>query len=177
MKTTLKLSTLAFVLSASLLSAAPSVAPKVDDAKAATAWVTAEIKKDPAAVTDIAGKAADSSPQYACEITKAAIIASKASDLEASKIVEAVGIAAPEQLDTAAKCAVAVRPEAGDEVNAVRASINPQSSPLDFPGAAGNPEVSPQTGPGSATYTAGAINQYQPPVVDPTAATNNDVNN
>lgn len=177
MKTTLKLSTLAFVLSASLLSAAPSVAPKFATAKAATAWVMAEIKKDPAAVTDIAGKAATSSPEYACEITKAAINASKASDLEASKIVEAVGTAAPEQLDTAARCAVAVRPEAGDEINSVRASINPTSTPLDFPSAGGNPEVNPQTGPGSATYTAGAINQYQPPVVDPTPATSNDVNN
>lgn len=177
MKTTLKLSTLALVLSASFASAAPSVAPKFTSCDQAVKWVKAEYLKDPASVTTIAALAATSSPNCACEITKAAIIASKASDLEASKIVEAVGIAAPEALDTAAKCAVAVRPEAGDEVNAVRASLNPQSSPLDFPKAGGNPEVNPETGPGSATYTAGSVNQYQPPVVDPTPATNNDAPN
>jgi len=178
MKTALKFSTLALLLSASLLSAAPTVAPKFANAKAAAAWVAAEIKKDPAAASEIAAMAAASSPQFAGEITQAAITASNANDMGTAAIVEAVAKAAPEQMDVIANFAVAVRPEAGDEVNAVRATINPASSPLDFPsasgGGAGSPPVNPQTGPGGSTTTGGVINQYNPPIVDTTPATRND---
>jgi hypothetical protein len=179
MKTLLKLSTLALVLSVSFLSAAPSVAPKFASAKAAAAWVAAEVKKDPAAAAEIAAVAAASSPQFAGEITKAAIIAANASDLGASRIVGAVGKAAPEQLDTAASFAVAVRPEAANEVNAVRATLSPSSSPLEFPGSGGNSgsagksQVNPTTPPGGSSVTGSFFNQNQPPVVNPNPATNN----
>lgn len=176
---------LILVLSASLLSAAPSVAPKFKNAKQAAAWVAAEIKKDPAAAAEIAALAAASSPQFAGEITQAAIVAANSSDLGASRIVAAVGKAAPEQLDTAASFAVAVRPEAANEVNSVRAALNPSSSPLDFPGSGsnsgsssnsgsgGNSQVDPSTPPGSSSSTGGFFNQNQPPVVNPNPATNN----
>jgi len=161
------------------LSAAPSVAPKFKNAKQAAAWVAAEIKKDPAAAAEIAALAAASSPQFAGEITQAAIVAANSSDLGASRIVAAVGKAAPEQLDTAASFAVAVRPEAANEVNSVRAALNPSSSPLDFPGSSsnsgsgGNSQVDPSTPPGSSSSTGGFFNQNQPPVVNPNPATNN----
>jgi hypothetical protein len=76
-------------------------------------------------VLEIVSEQVASAPNCSCEIVKAAIEASKANAQLVASIVEAAATAAPDQMRLISQCAVAVAPDALNEVQAVIAKLDP----------------------------------------------------
>jgi hypothetical protein len=125
------------------------------DCVALSLSITNAVKNEQSKVLEIVSKEAAAAPSCACEIVKSAIEASAADAKMVAAIVEVSAIAAPEQMRLIAQCAVAVAPDALDQVQAVLAKLDPNlgesgksskgakspagevanaANPLDFPG-------------------------------------------
>jgi hypothetical protein len=110
-----------------LLSAGVSFAETpaaVDCAKISTS-IKAEVAENQSLVLQIVDRAVRENPSCACEIVKASIVASNADHKLIASIVEVVATAAPDQMRIAAQCAVAVAPDALEDVQAVLAKLDP----------------------------------------------------
>lgn len=121
MKTTISFAMLA------LLGAGVSFAEKpatVDCVKLSLSIKT-EVADNQSLVLQIVDRAVRENPSCACEIVKASIAASNADHKLIASIVEVVATAAPEQMRLAAQCAVAMAPDALQDVQAVLAKLDP----------------------------------------------------
>jgi hypothetical protein len=126
-----------------LTVAATSVTFAADEAKECTpvsATVTAEVTAKPSNVLTIVNEQIAANPTCACEIVKAAVLASKADKDLVGQIVFTAVTAAPTEATTVAECAVAVAPEASENVKAALRSAysdknpvgkNPSKNPVD----------------------------------------------
>lgn len=123
--------------------------------------IKAAIAADNAATLQVVEKEILANPGCACEVVKAAIEASKADAKLVASIVETAATAAPEQMRLVSQCAVAMAPDALNNVQAVVAKLDPgsgESSPAKSsksaksapaPAATGNPLDFPGSGIGS----------------------------
>lgn len=121
MKTTFTFALLA------LFSAGVSFAetPAAVDCAKISSSIKAEVAENQSLVLQIVDRAVRENPSCACEIVKASIVASNADHKLIASIVEVVATAAPEQMRIAAQCAVAVAPDALQDVQAVLAKLDP----------------------------------------------------
>lgn len=185
-----------------LLFGGASLATAVEKADCSKVGLTiqSEVKAAPSSILMIVEKAVRADSSCACEIVKAAIIASEAeSDLVAS-IVEVVAIASPEQMRIAAQCAVAVAPDALADVQAVLAKYDPATgdgessgkevaekggmdekpagaNPLDFPTNGQEVAVGPSPGGAGGFSYLPTYFPYRPTYVGTNPASNNDLGN
>jgi hypothetical protein len=120
MKTTFTLALLA-MLSGSVSFAENTAG--VDSVKLCLS-LKAEIAKNQSFVLEIVERAVRANPECSCEIVKASIQATHADVKLVASIVEVVALSAPEQLRLAAQCAVAVAPDALEEVQLVLAKYD-----------------------------------------------------
>ena len=88
------------------------------DCKAVAKAVETDIKADASKVLAVVAIKVKETPQCACDIVKAAIKATKASNELTGQIVEAAVRAAPDQYKVIVECAVAVNAEAAAEIRA-----------------------------------------------------------
>ena len=85
--------------------------------------VKASIKEDSSKVLTVVAVKVAESPDCACEIVKAAIVESRASNDLTGQIVETAVRAAPRQYKTIVECAVAVNPDAAAQIRAALQNI------------------------------------------------------
>ena len=163
--------TLKFALTAVLMAAAPLASADVVDCVKLSNAVKAAVNADSSNVLDIVAKNVAANESCACEIVKAAIIASDADKSQVSKIVEAAILEAPAKMRIIAQCAIATAPDAASKIQAVlekfdkaggegssdegvlddnkaAKDVAPDAegpNPLDFP-TSGNDVVGPRTG-------------------------------
>ena len=112
----MKYSTTSALLGAALLAAGP-VAAAVD-CPAVGASVETAVKADQSSVLAVVAARIKETPDCACDVVKAAIRATKASNDLTGQIVEAAVRAAPSQYKTIVECAVAVNSGAAAEIRA-----------------------------------------------------------
>jgi hypothetical protein len=84
---------------------------------------TSETSQD--AIVDMVVKAITKDPDHACEITKEAIVVSKADEKLVARIVESAALAAPEKMRLIAQCAIATSPDSLSAVQLVLAKLDP----------------------------------------------------
>ena len=84
---------------------------------------TSETSQD--AIIDMVVKAITKEPDHACEITKEAIVVSKADAKLVARIVESASLAAPEKMRLIAQCAIATSPDSLSVVQLVLAKLDP----------------------------------------------------
>jgi|GEM_PF-1505523 len=121
MKTTLTIALLAL----SAAGFAHAEKPSGADCLKLQASIKSEVTANQSLVLQIVERAVRENPACACEIVKTAIQATEADTKLVASIVEVVGVAVPEQLRLAAQCAVAVAPDALEDVQAVLAKLDP----------------------------------------------------
>jgi hypothetical protein len=112
-----------------LFSAGVSFAEKpatVDCVKLSLSIKT-EVTENQSLVLQIVDRAVRENPSCACEIVKTSIAACNADHKLIASIVEVVATAAPEQMRLAAQCAVAMAPDALQDVQAVLAKLDPST--------------------------------------------------
>lgn len=162
--------TLKFALTAVLLAAAPLASADVVDCVKLSNAVKAAVIADSSNVLDIVAKNVAANESCACEIVKAAILASDANDAQVAKIVETAVLEAPAEMRIIAQCAIATAPDAVSKIQAVLEKFDkaggegysdkggmadgkgaiptPKAegpNPLDFP-TTGNDEIGPRPG-------------------------------
>lgn len=162
--------TLKFALTAVLLAAAPLASADVVDCVKLSNAVKAAVIADSSNVLDIVAKNVAANESCACEIVKAAILASDANEAQVAKIVETAVLEAPAEMRLIAQCAIATAPDAVSKIQAVLEKFDkaggegysdkggmddskdvprpPRAespNPLDFP-TSGNDEVGPRPG-------------------------------
>jgi len=175
MKTTIKFSLIASLFCFAIVA---SHAAEVDCVKLSFA-IKQEVAANHSMVLQIVEKAVFANPSCACEIVKASITETQADAKMIASIVEVAAKAAPEQMRLIAQCAVAVAPDALEDVQAVLAKLDPgtgdssiasdeeegsdkggdvkpknQQNVLDFPTNGEEVVVGPTVGgPGGSIYT------------------------
>jgi hypothetical protein len=144
------------LVTAALILTAPAAFAEEDCVK--IAFEVRNAAKDfPDKILENVAEYVSESPKCACEVVKAAIEATSASEDLVAAIVETAIVASPEQMRIIAQCAVAVAPDALPKVQAVLAKLDVNSgeaasaksakgekaaaqevasmgNPLDFPG-------------------------------------------
>lgn len=145
-----------------LAVATTSVTFAADEAKECTpvsATVTAEVTNKPSNVLTIVNEQIAANPTCACEIVKAAIAASKADKDLVGQIVFTAVTAAPTEATTVAECAVAVAPEAADNVKAALRSAYSDKNPVSKNPVDKNPApvVEPETDFGLSPVAIGGV--------------------
>lgn len=129
-----------------LAVATVSVSFAAEQAKECTpvsATVTAEVTAKRSDVLTIVSAQIAANPTCACEIVKAAILASKADKDLVGQIVFTAVTAAPTEATTVAECAVAVSPEAAENVKAALRSAYSDKNPVSKNPVDKNPPVPP----------------------------------
>ncbi|MBK1854062.1 hypothetical protein JO972_03790 [Verrucomicrobiaceae bacterium 5K15] len=188
MKNTMKYALFGAVLA--LVTPAHAAAP--DCYKVSTA-VKKAVAANPENVLELVATQVAQNESCACEIVKAAIVASDADKKLVADIVSAAVTSAPEKVRIIGQCAVAVAPDALAEVQAVVTKFGANagdgysakggsakggkevvvppvaSNPLDFPGS--GPEGPTPGGPGGFPLFPPGL---QPPVVTPPSSTSED---
>ncbi len=191
MKTTMKYA----LFGAVLALVTPAYAEAPDCYKVSTA-VKAAVAAHPEKVLELVAAQVAQNESCACEVVKAAIVASDADKTLVAGIVETAITAAPSKVRIIGQCAVAVAPDALAEVQAVvtkygaaagdsgadakggdekgKTVIPPviPSNPLDFPGR--GPVGPTLGGPGGFPLFPPGL---QPPTVTPPSSTNEDISN
>jgi hypothetical protein len=132
----------------SLALGSMSASAAVDCVKLSVA-VKHAVAADREKTLEIVSKQVGANSGCACEVVKAAIEGSQADPTLVAAIVEAAAVAAPEQANLSAQCAIAVAPDARGRVQAVIAKLGSGGSggqasaavpegnnPLDFPSGA-----------------------------------------
>ena len=162
--------TLKYTLTAILLAAAPLTSANVIDCVKLSNTVKAAVNADSSNVLSIVAMHIAANESCACEIVKAAIIASHASKSQVANIVETAILEAPSQMRIITQCAFATAPDAVSNIQAILKKfdkagdegysakgclgdskhiieqyiIQPDgSNPLDFPTSRGYDEVGP----------------------------------
>lgn len=112
------------------ISATPAAQPSGAPAPEQVCFDTAatfrkEVAAQPSLVLQLVESALRVSPKCSCEIVKSAIEATQADIKLVASIVEVVAVTEPEQLRISAQCAIAVAPDAVEEVHAVLAKYDP----------------------------------------------------
>jgi len=100
------------------------------DCSPVSATVTAEVTAKPASVLTIVNDQIAANPGCACEIVKAAITAVKADKDLVGQIVFTAVTAAPTEATTVAECAVAVAPEAAENVKSAMRTAYSDKNPV-----------------------------------------------
>ena len=147
--------TMKYLLVASILAAAPAAfAEKAPDCKALYAAVTQEVTSSSDKVLEIVEKYVAENEACACEIVKAAIVASEADKKLVAEIVTTATLAAPDKLRLVAQCAIAVAPDALANVQAVLSKYDRHAGEgpvveavVEVSDAKGGMEVGPNPGP------------------------------
>jgi hypothetical protein len=191
MKNTIKYA----LFGAALALITPAFAANVDCYKLSTA-VKAAVAAHPDKVLELVATQVAQNESCACEVVKAAIVASDADKKLVANIVDAAITAAPSKVRIIGQCAVAVAPDALAEVQAVVAKMDSVAgddsysakggeekgksvvvppvaqNPLDFPngGQTGNP-VGPTPGGEGGYPLFGPV----PPIVTPPSSTDESV--
>lgn len=193
MKNTIKYA----LFGAALALVTPSYAAAPDCYKVSTA-VKKAVAANPENVLELVATQVSQNESCACEIVKAAIVASDADKKLVASIVSSAVTAAPDKVRIIGQCAVAVAPDALAEVQAVVTKFGANagdgysakggekgaakdagavatpppvaSNPLDFPGR--GPVGPTLGGPGGFPLFPPGL---QPPVVTPPSSTNEDV--
>ncbi|MDG1073094.1 MAG: hypothetical protein P8P32_15895 [Akkermansiaceae bacterium] len=111
--------TLKFALTAVLLAAAPLASAKDVDCVKVSDAVKAAVIADSNNVLEIVATQVASNESCACEIVKAAIVASDADRKTVALIVDTAILEAPDQLRIIAQCAIAIAPDAIAKIQAV----------------------------------------------------------
>ena len=138
MKTTIKFSLIASLFSFATVT---SYAAQVDCVKLTFA-IKQEVAANHSMVLQIVEKAVLANPSCACEIVKASITETQADAKMIASIVEVAAKAAPEQMRLIAQCAVAVAPDALEDVQAVLAKLDPGAGKPDKRDGAAKPSRS-----------------------------------
>jgi hypothetical protein len=129
-----------------LAVATASVSFAAEEAKECTslsATVTAEVTAKPSDVLAIVNAQISANPTCACEIVKAAVLAAKADKDLVGQIVFTAVTAAPTEGTTVAECAVAVAPEASENVKSALRSAYSDKNPVGKNPADKNPPAPP----------------------------------
>lgn len=121
MKSILKYAT--FACAVGLSSAA--LAAEADCTKLSDA-VKKQVSAKPDNVLAIVGKQTGAHPACACEVVKAAIVATEADGKLVSQIVATAIESAPDRLNVITACAIAVAPDALPQIKAVLAKLDPK---------------------------------------------------
>ena len=111
--------TLKFALTAVLLAAAPLASAKDVDCVKVSDAVKAAVIADSNNVLEIVATQVAANESCACEIVKAAIVASDADRKTVALIVDTAILEAPDQLRIIAQCAIAIAPDAIAKIQAV----------------------------------------------------------
>ncbi len=111
--------TLKFALTALLLAAAPLASAKDVDCVKVSDAVKAAVIADSNNVLEIVATQVAANGSCACEIVKAAIVASDADKKTVALIVDTAILEAPDQLRIIAQCAIAIAPDAIAKIQAV----------------------------------------------------------
>lgn len=123
MKTSLKFALLS-VIFGTTAAIANDVKSEVD-CTVITTSVQNEVTTNASLVLSIVEKFVKANPQCACEIVKTSIASSKADAKTVASIVEVAAVAAPDQMRLVAQCALAIAPDALNDVQAVMAKLDP----------------------------------------------------
>lgn len=115
--------TLNYALLACAVATAPAALAEESVCYKASRTVTKAVNAKPADVLAIVGRETGASPACACEIVKAAIVATEADKELVGQIVAAAIEAAPDQLQVIASCAIAVAPDALANIQTVVAKL------------------------------------------------------
>lgn len=110
--------TAASLLGIALLAATPAFAAEAPDCPALGAAVESAVKQDKSTVLAVVAAKIKEAPDCACDVVKAAIRGTGASNELTGQIVEAAVRAAPAQYKTIVECAVAVNSSAAAEIRA-----------------------------------------------------------
>lgn len=110
--------TAASLLGIALLAASSAFAAEAPDCPAIGASVEAAVKQDKSTVLAVVAGKIKETPDCACDVVKAAIRGTSASNELTGQIVEAAVRAAPSQYKTIVECAVAVNSSAAAEIRA-----------------------------------------------------------
>ena len=108
------------------------------------AAVTKEVTAKPENVLAIVNEQIAANPTCACEVVKAAITAAKADKELVGQIVFTAVMAAPTEATTIAECAVAVAPEAAENIKAALQSAISDKNPSYGKNPGKNPKEAPQ---------------------------------
>lgn len=131
----------------------------------------ASVEANKASVLQIVTKTAEANQDCVCEIVKAAIIASEADKELVGQIVDKAIVASPDNMRLISQCAIAIAPDAAQEVQKVLAKFTPQSG-ASYSAKGYSPKGGPKDviGPdprGPVTGPAGFNPLDGPPVVAP----------
>ena len=154
------------ILGAIALLATPVwAADEVVDCKVIAKAVESEIKADASKVLAIVAARVKATPECACDIVKAAIKATKASNELTGQIVEAAVRAAPGQYKVIVECAVAVNADAAAEIRAALLRVfggkDGKGGKIVVVGPAMEaPKTRPWTAPVAIAYILGGINDF-----------------
>ena len=190
--------TIKYALFGAVLAATPAFADAPDCYKVSTA-IKKAVAAQPDKVLELVAVQVAQNESCACEVVKAAIVASDADKALVANIVDAAVTAAPSKMRIIGQCAVAVAPDALAQVQEVITKLSAVSgdsgysakggdakggkpvvvppvaqNPLDFPngGALGNPEGPTPGGPGGFPLIPPVDT---PPTVTPPSSTNEDM--
>ncbi|NWK57452.1 hypothetical protein HW115_17670 [Verrucomicrobiaceae bacterium N1E253] len=190
--------TIKYALFGAVLAATPAFAD-APDCQNVSAVVKRAVAAQPDKVLELVAAQIGQNEACACEIVKAAIVASDADKAMVASIVDAAATAAPSKLRIIGQCAVAVAPDALAQVNAVVTKLTAvggdsgysakggdekggkpvvvppvAQNPLDFPngGTADNPVGPTPGGPGGFPLLPPVDT---PPTVTPSSSTAEDV--
>jgi hypothetical protein len=106
------------LLGATLVATSPVAAAEIPDCASIGAAVETAVKSDQSTVLAVVAAKIRETPDCACDVVKAAIRATKASNELTGQIVEAAVRAAPGQYKIIVECAVAVNSGAAAEIRA-----------------------------------------------------------
>ena len=118
--------TLKYVALALVFSGAPVAMAEGSDCYDLSVTVTKAVSSAPDNVLQIVARQVASNPGCACEVVKAAIVATEADRALVGQIVATAIEAAPEKMRIVAQCAIAVAPDALPNVQAILAKFDPQ---------------------------------------------------
>lgn len=119
--------TLNYALLACAVAIAPvSLAEDVDCNKVSES-VTKLVTAKPDNVLAIVERQTGANPTCACEVVKAAIVATEANGKLVSQIVATAIEAAPDKMSVITSCAIAVAPDALPQIKAVLAKLDPKT--------------------------------------------------
>ncbi len=121
MKTILKYATFACALSVSSASFAAEA-----DCTKLSQTVTKQVSAQPDNVLEIVGRHTAAHSSCACEVVKAAIVATEADGKLVSQIVATAIESAPDRMNVITACAIAVAPDALPQIKAVLAKLDPK---------------------------------------------------
>ncbi len=113
-------------------SAMALAADAAQDCTPVGAQVTQEVTAKPENILAIVSEQIAANPSCACEVVKAAIQAAKADKETVGQIVFTAVIAAPTEATSVAECAVAVAPEASENIKAALRSAVSDKNPVSY---------------------------------------------